>query len=35
MNINITETAKEKIDKAISESEFQSPALRVIFAGYG
>jgi hypothetical protein len=35
MNIKITVTARGRIDKALTESEFQKPALRVIFAGYG
>ena len=35
MNIKITETAKVRIDKALSESEFQSPAIRVLFTSHG
>jgi len=35
MNIKITETARKRIDEALSESEFQKPTLRLIFAGYG
>jgi Fe-S cluster assembly iron-binding protein IscA len=35
MNIKITETARERLDKALTESEFQNPALRIIFSGYG
>jgi hypothetical protein len=35
MNIKISDTARERLEKALTESEFQKPALRVIFAGYG
>ena len=35
MNITITESAREQIVKAMDESEFKSPALRLIYAGAG
>ena len=35
MNIKISDIARERLEKALSESEFKKPALRVIFAGYG
>jgi hypothetical protein len=35
MIIKITDTARGMIGKALSASEFNKPALRVIFAGYG
>jgi hypothetical protein len=35
MNIKISDVARKKIDEVLSESKFQKPALRVIFAGYG
>lgn len=35
MEIKITPPAREQLNKAFSESEFQEPALRLMFAGYG
>ncbi len=35
MNITITASAREKLNKALTESEFHKPALRVVFSGFG
>lgn len=35
VNIKITESAGERLRKALDESDFNKPALRVLFAGYG
>lgn len=35
MEIRVTGPAREKLNKAFSESEFREPALRVVFSGFG
>ncbi len=35
MNITITDKARDKIIEAFKNSEFLSPALRIIFSGVG
>ena len=35
MNITISDIAKEELEKLMTDSEFKSPALRIVFAGAG
>lgn len=35
MNISITPSAREELNKVMQGSEFSKPALRVVFSGYG
>ena len=35
MNINITDLAKEKLDKLMGESGLKTPALRIMLTGVG
>jgi len=35
MSIIVTDSAKESLAKAMQDSEFKKPALRVMFSGFG
>lgn len=35
LNINITKEARTRLHKALVESDFHKPALRVVFSGFG
>ncbi len=35
VNINITKEARARLDKALVESDFHKPAVRVVFSGFG
>ena len=35
MNINITDSAKVQLEKAMENSGYESPALRILFSGVG
>lgn len=35
MNVTISSEAKEKLQEILNQSEFEHPAVRIYFAGYG
>ncbi len=35
MNINVTTGAKEQLERVMEDSDYKSPALRIVYAGAG
>ncbi len=35
MNINVTDGAKEQLEKVMKDSDYKDPALRIVYAGAG